>query len=988
MKLILNKIVAEFNKIYFGTKRVGDSLRVNGKKENELDVYNSSLLGHKSESSLNVNHAKKADNVEKLRSVNIDGNPDVDANGNPIYKTEQNLRVYNSQYLRDVAPENLEVDISRRLKVGDQPDSPIINVSSLIVDPIHYQVKDSSLLNGKDESALHVSMADNATNASKLDNTLQSELIVKGANYASYLKRPDGTLVSEGELYAYSSTVISKGTDSYDLYQLRNYILTHDQAKEIIPNVASSSLTISTPDGNKLWTEIQSDLKTNVDYEIYKTSHIIVGSDINAPVKTGDEYKDWIIGHTDFSDKVGTLTANIANRATTFGTSTENYNLSQMKTLITDTVVNNAANALKLLGKTDEDIISITRSRILSDSSNSTTGLVQNEVDGFFDNNKVKLKVQSIKVDAAKNTDTLETYSLSEIKQQVKNEGQVLSAKYIYADPNGGGQKSYIDITNDIDTASSNLVDNASPEYRTLGRTENVIKTNKTDVDNKLSTEINDRTSADNTLQSNIDIEKSRIDTIVNVANAGDPDNFKSMKTYTDTLNSNMDSRVTQNETDIANIQSSSQTSNASTQNELDKTQASAGLDDHGKYNAKNDANYIDSATTLFEADVLLDTQLKVEENDRIAVDTTLQSNIDNVVASLSTETANRTSADGDLTTLTTTNKDNLVASINEVNSLLSNEISDRGAADTTLQNNIDTVQSNLNTEVNERTTNQGNLNDLLTTSKSSLTGAINEVITNLASEVDNRTTADNTLQNNIDSLKTQLTDEVTNRTNAVDAVTANVNTNTTAISQETSDRVAVTGDLTTLTTNAKDNLVNAINEVDLNIDTEITNRTNADNQLQSNLDSGINNTNTAIGNVNADGTITIAGTHYMDSASTVSSALTILDETSHELNLNKMNKTSQLIFDEIITNNIDTNIGTRYYVDVSNNAITVTLPSTVSNFDKILFHGLSGDFSINNLTITKDINHTIMGNDEPLIVDTNDETITMVFVNNDWRIL
>ena len=42
MKLIVNRIVAEFNKIFNGTKRVGDSLRLEGKRMNALDVANAS----------------------------------------------------------------------------------------------------------------------------------------------------------------------------------------------------------------------------------------------------------------------------------------------------------------------------------------------------------------------------------------------------------------------------------------------------------------------------------------------------------------------------------------------------------------------------------------------------------------------------------------------------------------------------------------------------------------------------------------------------------------------------------------------------------------------------------------------------------------------------------------------------------------------------------------------------------------------------------
>lgn len=114
MKLIINRITAEFNKIFTGSKRVGDSLKLEGKRMSELDVSNASKLGYKTESALNVNHSITSDKSMKLASTDINGNPVVDSNGNQIYIKENQFRVSNSQFLRDVAPLNLEVDIACR----------------------------------------------------------------------------------------------------------------------------------------------------------------------------------------------------------------------------------------------------------------------------------------------------------------------------------------------------------------------------------------------------------------------------------------------------------------------------------------------------------------------------------------------------------------------------------------------------------------------------------------------------------------------------------------------------------------------------------------------------------------------------------------------------------------------------------------------------------------------------------------------------------
>jgi hypothetical protein len=57
MKLIVTRIANEFNKIFTGNKRVGDSLKLGGKFESDLSVANSSTLGYKSESNLSVKSA-------------------------------------------------------------------------------------------------------------------------------------------------------------------------------------------------------------------------------------------------------------------------------------------------------------------------------------------------------------------------------------------------------------------------------------------------------------------------------------------------------------------------------------------------------------------------------------------------------------------------------------------------------------------------------------------------------------------------------------------------------------------------------------------------------------------------------------------------------------------------------------------------------------------------------------------------------------------
>ena len=209
----------------------------------------------------------------------------------------------------------------------------------------------------------------------------------------------------------------------------------------------------------------------------------------------------------------------------------------------------------------------------------------------------------------------------------------------------------------------------------------------------------------------------------------------------------------------------------------------------------------------------------------------------------------------------------------------------------------------------------------------------------NIDTETNDRKSADDTLTKN-------LSDEITRAKDSESTLQSNIDT-------EISDRKSADD---TLTKNLNDEITRAKDSestLQSNIDTETNDRKSADDTLTTNLNDEI--------------------TRAKDSEFTLQS--------------NKVDKVSQLISDMIITTDTTAVVGTRYYVDVSAGEITITLPSP-NNFDKILFHGLSGDFTTNNLTINADSNDTIMTSSDPLIVDTNNETFTLVFVNNDWRIL
>lgn len=419
MKLIVNRIVAEFNKIFAGTKRVGDSLRLEGRRMSALDVANASTLGYKSESSLHVKHAVSSDKTVSIQSFSSNGTANVDAQGNPVYIKEHQLSVANSQNLRGVKPSDLEVDIARRLKVGSLAGSPIIDVSNLIVDVGAYRVKDSSLLGGKSEGELTVLKAGTADNALKVNNRLESALVVEKARVATKLISDDvgSPERSEAQLNVNSAVYVKQGTTFYSAFGLKEYILglyvsngdTVDAKKVYVDlSAASNTLTVHTSvnaSGKVAFTDIMAYIKDNSSSEAYKATRLVT----SGGAKTGDEYKTWLIDHNEFSTKVGTLNANTANRARTFGADTGSvYTLAQFETrIVDDLVAKNAINATKLQNKTPEDLFTTIRSMILSDASNSSTGLTDGEVNGFFGNAKVLTKVTGIKVTSAGAADTL-----------------------------------------------------------------------------------------------------------------------------------------------------------------------------------------------------------------------------------------------------------------------------------------------------------------------------------------------------------------------------------------------------------------------------------------------------------------------------------------------------------------------------------------------------------------------------------------------------
>ena len=78
---------------------------------------------------------------------------------------------------------------------------------------------------------------------------------------------------------------------------------------------------------------------------------------------------------------------------------------------------------------------------------------------------------------------------------------------------------------------------------------------------------------------------------------------------------------------------------------------------------------------------------------------------------------------------------------------------------------------------------------------------------------------------------------------------------------------------------------------------------------------------------------------------------------------------------------------GNRYFADTSTAAFTITLPATPVVGTRLIIHDVTGNFATNNLTVDRN-GETILGLAENLILDVNNDTTELIYINNDWRIM
>jgi len=362
-----------------------------------------------------------------------------------------------------------------------------------------------------------------------------------------------------------------------------------------------------------------------------------------------------------------------------------------------------------------------------------------------------------------------------------------------------GSATSFKDADDKLDAAIKVIADGLAAEISTTGG------------------EVTALQAADVTLQGNIDTVSANLVSEASLARAAEVANANAIQ---DEINARAvaDTAV---RTDFA-------TADTSIQNELDATQAGAGLGTDGAYTADATTDYLVTATSLVDADKKLDAALKAVDTAYKAADTTLQSNIDS-------EAATRLANDNALDARVTVNEGDITSLETDVTAL-EGVVGDIGTTP------LDTISQTLGGAINELHTD---------------TNAVEVRVTDAEADIVTNATAISNILSNTDAAALDSLTEIVAAFQAADnSLTGLISANTNAISAEETRALAAEGvNATNITSEA---LARGTADTTLqgNITAEAATRLANDNTLQGNIDSEaatrLANDNTLQANVDA----------------------------------------------------------------------------------------------------------------------------------------
>jgi hypothetical protein len=444
--------------------------------------------------------------------------------------------------------------------------------------------------------------------------------------------------------------------------------------------------------------------------------------------------------------------------------------------------------------------------------------------------------------------------------------------------------------------SSQNYIVNDDNLETAIGKLDTQVKTNS-DALGSL------QTSAGN-IQTEVDALETSLGSIVNASGVYQAFSGTNYIDGNATLTSDLtdlDAAIKANADAISLETTNRGTADTNLQNELDATQTGAGLATDGTYVVPTTSNYLNSSTSLADADAKLDAQIKTVADLVGSNNTAIQTEVDNL------ETATGMAADGTFSAYTSTNYINAATSMKNADVLLdtqakanadaiSTETTNRTNADTAIQNELDATQTGAGLGTGGAyTADSGSTYLTAATSlydaDSKLDAAIDDVNTNvtaletsLGSIVGadgtwvgltgtNYLNAATTVTGMFSALDTQLKSTTDAATTEIDTFEATVGVNTDgSLAAWGGTNTYVTG--TTTFKAGIDALDVQLKTVTDGLATEITNRTNADTTIQGYLDS----LESATG-MNTDGTFSAyTSTNYIDTATSMKNADVLLD--------------------------------------------------------------------------------------------------------------
>jgi len=400
--------------------------------------------------------------------------------------------------------------------------------------------------------------------------------------------------------------------------------------------------------------------------------------------------------------------------------------------------------------------------------------------------------------------------------------------------------------------------------------------------------------------------------------------------------------QIDKNIQDISNISST-------TSKSISNIEIASGLNNDGTYTPPSSSNYLSTAFSLNNADILLDAKIK------------------SIIDNLNTEISNRKISDSSLNKSIATNKTDIATNKTDIATNKTDIATNKTDIATNKTFNYGTALNNINV----------NSFDFVYVDTESI-AQVNTVSNFVSkSNIPYTVVINGTNYTYTSSTVTAQVDTVVIKTAVASTVYA-VDVNGTKYSYTSTDS-SVNTIATGLSKLISNSIVDSSNNVIITAKTPGVAQTVT---IDSSSNSSDISTSTTTKNVPLDSLATITSKlkSVIDSNSNV--PVTVVDNPGVSLVLTA--KTAGTAF-TLSTNDSVSGITEINTVPNKPGPITITLPSSPANNDIVKFLDLKGTFGTNNLTIVGNGNN-IMGSSSNMVKSTNNDSFGLIFINGDWR--